>query len=119
MLEIIRQECPNLAERRSELRYRVAPMERLFHGSTKAFWGNGHIAGQGAGLLTVNGAVARRRIIVIETKTNLIVRQVWSNNDGTYLINNLDETKQYHVIAVDDAKQYEPVGWSFITPCTN
>ena len=80
----------------------------------------GFIAGNGNGIVTVDGKPSQKRIVVFErTKLVPCLRQTWSNADGTYLIPWLDVSKTYMVMAVDDKEKYEPVVWDFIKPASN
>lgn len=80
----------------------------------------GFIAGNGNGIVTVDGKPSQKRIVVFErTKLFPCLRQTWSNADGTYLIPWLDVSKTYMVMAVDDKEKYEPVVWDFIKPASN
>ena len=75
----------------------------------------GFIAGTGNGIVTVDGKPSQKRIVIFERIDSLpILRQIWSNPDGTYLIDNLDKDKTYLVMAFDDKQKYEPVAWDFI-----
>ena len=75
----------------------------------------GFIAGTGNGIVTVDGKPSQKRIVIFERIYSLpILRQIWSNPDGTYLIDNLDKDKTYLVMAFDDKQKYEPVAWDFI-----
>lgn len=113
LLPVIRQTCPNLSLRRSQLRHTAPTMAWVWKGAANGLDGSGHISG----ILRVTGQPARRRILCIDAQTNLIARQTWSNEDGTYRIDRLNPTREYHVIAVDDNKAVDSWSTSFITPC--
>lgn len=75
----------------------------------------GFIAGRGNGIVTVDGKPSSKRIILMERQMLFpMLRQTWSNVDGSYLIDNLDISKIYMVMAVDDKEKFEPVVWDFI-----
>ena len=77
----------------------------------------GFIAGNGNGIVTVDGKPGQKRIVIFErTHTFPCLRQTWSNSDGSYLLPWLDVSKIYTVMAVDDKEKYEPVVWDFIKP---
>lgn len=78
------------------------------------FTGRGVIAGKPntAGIVTVNGKPARRRVFAIDQATLRFVRSTWSNDDGSYLLQHLDETRQMIVISLDNYNSpYRPVAW--------
>lgn len=73
------------------------------------------IAGQGNGIVTVDGKPASKRILLFERSHMFpCIRQIWSAADGTYLFGGLESNKLYLVMAVDDKEKYEPVAWDFI-----
>ena len=77
----------------------------------------GFIAGNGNGIVTVDGKPSQKRIIVFERIHAFpCMRQTWSNADGSYLIPWLDVSKIYTVMAVDDKEKYEPDVWDYIKP---
>ena len=61
------------------------------------FAGRGVIAGKPntAGIVTVNGKPARRRVFAIDQATLRFVRGTWSNDDGSYLLQHLDKKRQF------------------------
>ncbi len=78
------------------------------------FAGRGVIAGKPntAGIVTVNGKPARRRVFAIDQATLRFVRGTWSNDDGSYLLQHLDEKRQFIVLALDNYNSpYRPVAW--------
>ena len=79
----------------------------------------GYIAGTADGIVTVNGAVAKRDIIVLNTQDLSVVQRSQSFDNGHYLLNNLDPSKQYLVMARDYNKEYEPAVWDYVTPATD
>lgn len=81
--------------------------------------GRGYFAGTlgGTGIVTVNGKPARRKIYVIDMATMQFVRSTWSNDDGTYWIGHLDETRKYLLIALDNYNsRYRPQAWDKLSP---
>lgn len=80
------------------------------------FGGTGYIAGTGAGIVTVNGIPARRRLILFERTTLFPIRGVWSNDDGTYILPHIDPNRMYLLIALDHMGEYEPVAYDFVRP---
>ena len=79
----------------------------------------GYIAGTADGIVTVNGAAARRDIIVLNTQDLSVVQRSQSLSNGHYLLNGLDPTKQYLIMARDYNKEYEPAVWDYVTPATD
>lgn len=83
------------------------------------YGGKGFFAGSvgGTGIVTVNGKPARRKILLLDQATYLFVRSTWSKHDGSYRIGNLDPTRQYMIMAVDNYdSHYRPVAWDKLTP---
>lgn len=79
--------------------------------------GTGYIAGEGEGIVTVNGRPASRRVIAFAPKYNFKpVRSTWSNPDGTYRLANLDIQSELIVMAIDHEGLYEPVAYDGIKP---
>lgn len=80
------------------------------------FGGKGYIAGQAEGIVTVAGEPAARRIYLFARPTMTCIADTWSGEDGTYRFTRLSTDAQYLMIAADHKKQYEPVGYDYITP---
>ena len=96
------------------------PLRRVL--KLSAHWkygGNGFIAGEGEGIVTVGGEPASRRIYLFARPTMELVDAQWSRDDGTYRFARLNTETQYMMIAADHKKQYEPVGYDYITPVTD
>ena len=79
----------------------------------------GYIAGTANGIVTVNGVAAQRDIVVLDAIDLSVVQHSQSFNNGHYLLNGLDTTKQYLVMARDHNKEYEPAVWDYIIPATD
>ncbi len=79
----------------------------------------GYIAGKGDGIVSVGGAPASRKIYIFDTVLMLWVQTAKSLPNGHYLIQNLDPSKQYLIIARDYNKEYEPAVWDYVTPSTD
>ena len=79
----------------------------------------GYIAGQADGIVTVNGNAAKCDIYVLNVKNFTIVQRSQSLSSGHYLLNGLDPSKQYMVIARDYNHEYEPAVWDYVTPATD
>ena len=90
-------------------------LKNVFFGSSS----QGYIAGTADSIVTVNGAAARRDIIVLNTQDLSVVQLSQSLKNGHYLLNNLDPTKQYLVMARDYNREYEPAVWDYVTPATD
>lgn len=80
------------------------------------FGGKGYIAGQAEGIVTVAGEPAARRIYLFARPAMTCIADTWSGEDGTYRFTRLSTDAQYLMIAADHKKQYEPVGYDYITP---
>ena len=79
----------------------------------------GYIAGTADGIVTVNGVVAKRDIVVLDAADLSVVQRSQSLSNGRYLLNNLDPSKQYLVMARDHNKEYECAVWDYVTPATD
>lgn len=80
------------------------------------FHGKAWISGVGEGIVTINGIPAVRQVVALEQSSLTVVAKTWSFPDGTYLLPNLDKSKQYIVMAYDYKGDYAPVAESHITP---
>lgn len=80
------------------------------------FRGKAWIAGEGEGIVTINGIPAVRQVAALEQPSLEVVAKTWSFPDGTYLLPNLDKSKQYIVMAYDYKGDYAPVAESHIVP---
>ena len=79
----------------------------------------GYIAGTADGIVTVNGNPATRDIVLLNAQDLSVVQRSQSLSNGHYLLNNLDPSKQYMVMARDYNKEYEPAVWDYVTPATD
>lgn len=79
----------------------------------------GYIAGTADGIVTVNNIAAPRDITVLNAQDLSVVQRSQSLKNGHYLLNNLDPSKQYLVMARDYNKEYEPAVWDYVTPATD
>lgn len=80
------------------------------------FHGKAWISGVGEGIVTINGIPAVRQVAALEQPSLTVAAKTWSFPDGTYLLPNLDKSKQYIVMAYDYKGDYPPVSESHITP---
>ena len=87
----------------------------LLYGTTY----QGYIAGTSDGILTVNGKPALREILVLDASTLNTIKKSQSLANGHYLLNNLDVSKKYLVIARDYNREYEPAVFDYVTPATD
>jgi hypothetical protein len=78
--------------------------------------GKGYIAGEGAGIVSVNGVPAARKILCFEQSSLQLVRSTWSDENGNYRIPSLNTERAYMVVAVDHKGEYDPVAYDRITP---
>ena len=90
-------------------------LKNVFFGSSS----QGYIAGTADGVVTINGVVAKRDIVVLDAVDLSVVQRSQSFSNGHYLLNGLDATKQYIVMARDYNKEYEPAVWDYVTPATD
>lgn len=79
----------------------------------------GYIAGTADGIVTVNGNPATRDIVLLNAQDLSVVERSQSLSNGHYLLNNLDPSKQYMVMARDYNKEYESAVWDYVTPATD
>ena len=79
----------------------------------------GYIAGTADGILTANSNPSARDIVVLNAFDLSVVQRSQSLSNGHYLLNGLDTTKQYLVMARDHNKEYEPAVWDYVTPATD
>lgn len=82
------------------------------------FYGKAYIAGEGDGIVSIKGTPVVRQIVALEQDKlmQLASAATWSFPDGSYVLPNLDPTKEYIVFAYDYKGDYEPVAYSHIVP---
>lgn len=80
------------------------------------FHGKAYIAGEGDGIVSIKGVPVARQVVALEQDTLTVAAKTWSFPDGSYVLPNLDPTKQYIVMAYDYKGDYPPVAESHITP---
>ncbi|MCP1659349.1 hypothetical protein [Neisseria perflava] len=80
------------------------------------YGGEGYIAGENEGIVTVGGEPAERRIFLLDRKKMSCVRDVWSGEDGAYVFERLNPAVEFLMVAIDHKKQYEPVAYDFVKP---
>ena len=78
--------------------------------------GTGYFAGTAGGIVTVDGRPASRRVLCLRRDNFRLVRDTWSKEDGTYLLQHLDPKLDYIVMAVDHEARWEPVAWDWVKP---
>lgn len=88
------------------------------HGGGEYF-GNGVIAGDGSGIVTVAGNPAARPVYLFDAQTMTLLKIRHSNADGHYIFRALNENKKYLVMVRDDKKAYEPFAWDWVSPDTS
>ena len=85
----------------------------------RQYFGKGKLAGTlPDAIVTVAGAAARRRVVVLDRHTRKIVAQTWSAEDGSWRVDYLTTAKQFTVIAFDHENQFNAVIRDNITPAT-
>lgn len=85
---------------------------------------NGYIAGNSAGIVTVNAKATARHIHLLDAQTLQYLQHIVSLNNGHYLFMGLDPNKQYLVMCRDLPpngvdQRYEPFCWDYVTPATD
>ena len=80
------------------------------------YGGDGFIAGEGEGIVTVGGVPAPRRILLLERERLKVIDDQWSAADGTYLFAELNTGQDFIVLALDHKRQYEPVAYDYVRP---
>lgn len=89
------------------------------HGGADYF-GNGVIAGNGAGIVTVERSPASKPVYLFDAETMTLLKTRWSNETGNYIFRALNENKEYFVVARDDKKAYKNImAWDWMTPDTS
>lgn len=73
------------------------------------FAGRGFVAGQAPGLVTVGGAPAARRVVLIDSLTLKPVARTWSAADGTYRLNGINPNREFTVVGFDHFEIYNAV----------
>lgn len=76
----------------------------------------GYIAGSDAGIVTVQGKPASRKIWLLNASTMTVEQTTTSLKNGHYLFMGLDSDKRYLVMARDYKKEYEPFVWDYVAP---
>lgn len=96
----------------------AAPQNQAFAPHLLQHRGRNHggaiIAGRGIGIVTVGGKPAARRILLIERERFKVIDDTWSAADGTYLFDQLDNSQDFLVLALDHKRQYEPVAYDYV-----
>ena len=87
----------------------------LLHGTNH----KGYIAGTGDGIATVAGVSSQRDIVLFDAQDLSIVQRSQSLKNGHYLLNNLNPSKQYLIMARDYNSEYEPAVFDYVTPATD
>lgn len=73
-------------------------------------------AGRVAGVTTVNGVAASKRVWLQEKASKLVIAQTWSAANGTYEFNNVDPEREYVVFSDDHTKVYNAVVSDRVVP---
>ena len=55
-----------------------------------AYYGEAYIAGEGLGIVSINGRAAAREVLCLDNDTKEVLYKTWSHADGSYLIPGLD-----------------------------
>ena len=73
------------------------------------FGGHGVIAGTVKEKATPLNQPLVRRVQLISAQTNLLVRETWSNSDGSYRFEWIDTSQRYTVLSFDHERHYRAV----------
>jgi hypothetical protein len=74
------------------------------------FLGRGVIAGTVKQKATPSNVPLRRRVLLLDETTNIIMRETWSDaTTGDYVFDRIDPARRYSVITYDYAKNYRAV----------
>jgi len=85
-------------------------------GRPPAFAGDGIIAGNSPGLVTVAGAPAARAVHLRDAQTHRLVARTFSGTDGTYRFDDLNPDRRYYLVAFDDSRRFNAVVRDGIQP---
>lgn len=80
----------------------------------------GYVSGEDDGIVTIGGVPARREMVVFNMDLSVHSR-FYSLDNGHYLINNLDPSQMYMIMArdlppSDGVERYEPATWDYVVP---
>lgn len=79
--------------------------------------GRGYFSGKETGIVTVGGIPASRHVLCMRRDNLKIVRDTWSNEDGTYLIKHLNPDHHYIIMALDNPDgRYDPIAYDMLKP---
>ena len=73
------------------------------------YQGRGFISGSGTGLVTIENVPASRELELRARDTRYLIETIYSNIDGTYRFDYLDENTEYDIIARDYNRVYSDV----------
>lgn len=79
-----------------------------------AFGGDGQFSNPANDPITLNSVPYRTRLRVFEERSGLLVRETWSNADGTWLIQYLNPNLTYLVVCYDAT--YPALAYDHQTP---
>ena len=80
---------------------------------------SGYIAGNGDGIVTVQGKPASRKIWLLDAQTMSVEQIIISLKNGHYMFLGLDLTKEYLVMVRDYKRELEPFAWDFVKPAND
>lgn len=80
------------------------------------FSGDGFLAGEDPGIVTVAGAPASRRVFIFDRLSNQAVAVVPSDENGEWRVEYLNPARRYYVIVFDPELQFNAVIRDNITP---
>lgn len=80
------------------------------------FSGDGYIAGESPGLVTIDGSPASVELELRDRETRELVKVTQSELDGTYRFDNLNIYREYDIIARDPSRTYKDIVAPAIRP---
>ena len=80
---------------------------------------SGYIAGNGDGIVTVQGKPASRKIWLLDAQIMAVEQIVMKHKNGHYMFLGLDPAKRYLVMVRDYKKEFEPFVWDEVPPATD
>ena len=99
----------------------MASVNTMFFNPSLArrYTGGAFIAGSGAGIVTVAGSPARKRVVLLDAGSLRPVRVTSSNANGEYLFPHLNQNRRFVVVALDHQLQFNAVIRDNITPAVD
>lgn len=77
---------------------------------------SGYIAGNGEGIVTVQGKPSERKIWLLNATTMMVEQVITSLKNGHYMFLGLNPNMHYLVVVRDYKKELEPFAWDWVKP---